>query len=388
MINQQSLKALIISSEPEIANTLLQAIKDGPYPFDIDIIDSWEVYINIEAKEAYQLVLVYLRETSSNNIWHLEEITKPNISPVVVFTDPENADEAMNIVRTGVIDCVLTRPGYLKALPMILLKAFEVNKTFERIHKLDAQLKLSLEELEEELILSRQIQKSMIPAVLPEIPGIRLSSIYVPSRKIGGDLFNVFQLDEDRVIFHILDVSGHGVPAALISAMAKISFQAQLRNLDSLTNVMFRVNQEIMNTTPPEYYLTSFMAVMNLKTRMLFYTNASHTPPILFNSKNRTLTDLRTNGLFVGLVKNNEYEEKSIQLEPGDKFFLFTDGIYEIFDSDMNQYGRQRLKDFILKHIDYEGKVLLNELIKDQDKFLKNKSRDDDITGLAVELTK
>ncbi len=347
----------------------------------------------IPGAETCDLILLDITRAEIATIEKIQDLGKRMNAPVLVFLEETDRMLSLEIVRQGAVDCVIKRSGYLAALPFIVEKAYEMHAHNQRMRQLDLRLNATLKHLEEnqeaideELRISRRIQAAMIPQNLPRIDGLEMASLYLPSGSIGGDLFDILILDSDRIAFLIFDVAGHGVPSALISAMAKISFANHLRSSGSLVETFDAVNREILENVPREYYITAFAAILDLNTYVLRYSNASHTTPFLFRGATGRVDILHTSGLFVGMLEIPQYEEKSTILQNGDRLFLCTDGLYEIFNAQRQMYGKARLKSFLLRNRACSAAEILETIIKEQGRFLGTEVRDDDVTALIVDI--
>ncbi len=338
------------------------------------------------------MILLDIESGEPEPIAAMRSIAKQTEAPVLVLLGETDHQRSLEMVNEGAIDCVVKRKGYLAALPFIVDKAYATHLHFQRVRQLDLTLKATLihlqetqEAINEELSISRRIQAAMIPQDLPRIEGLDFASLYLPSGSVGGDLFDILVLDQDHVAFLIFDVAGHGVPSALISAMAKISFTTHLRASRTLSDAFAKVNREILQNVPREYYITAFAAILDINTYVLRYANASHTSPFLYRSGTRSMELLHTNGLFVGMLDEPQYEERSTVLEKGDRLYFFTDGLYEVFDANKNMYGKARLKSFFENRAGLPGSEVLTALIEDQNRFLDSAARTDDVTALLIE---
>ena len=240
--------------------------------------------------------------------------------------------------------------------------------------------------MEEDLLIARKIQVAMVPQRMPAVEGLEMASLYLPSGAVGGDLFDVIQLTEDVLVLVIFDVAGHGVSAALISAMAKVSFSNHIRSVTSPRTVMERVNSEMIRNISADYYLTALVAYLDMHDNKLTYCNAGHTYPIIFKRKERTLVPLCSTGVFVGVSDKGYYEEKSVHLNPGDWLFLFTDGIYRMFKADNELLSRKLLeKEFLKLTADGSPQSFVASLQKRHDRRSLDGDMDDDVTAVVVE---
>lgn len=240
--------------------------------------------------------------------------------------------------------------------------------------------------MEEDLLIARKIQAAMVPQRLPAIEGLEMASLYLPSGAVGGDLFDVIQITEDVLVLVVFDVAGHGVSAALISAMAKVSFSNHIRSVTSPRTVMERVNAEMIQNISADYYLTALVAYLDMHDNKLTYCNAGHAYPILFKRKERTLVPLCSTGLFVGVSDKGCYEEKSVYCNPGDWLFLFTDGIYRMFKAENELLSRKLLeKEFLKQTADGSPQSFVAGLQKRHDRRNPDNDADDDVTAVVLE---
>jgi serine phosphatase RsbU (regulator of sigma subunit)/anti-sigma regulatory factor (Ser/Thr protein kinase) len=239
---------------------------------------------------------------------------------------------------------------------------------------------------EEGLSVAQKVQAAMVPPSLPAMEGLEMASLYLPSSAVGGDLFDVIHLSEDLLALFMFDVAGQGVSAALISAMAKVFFGDQIRALRSPRLVMERVNEQMIKNTSADCHLTAVVAFLDLHDNKLTYCNAGHAYPILYKSNERALVPLASTGLFVGVMENGFYEEKSVYCNPGDWLFLFTDGIYRMFAAENELASRRLLEREIAERIDgLSPAEFIDGLWKRHQRGNQGGEPDDDIAAIALE---
>jgi serine phosphatase RsbU (regulator of sigma subunit) len=270
----------------------------------------------------------------------------------------------------------------------------ELNKTLEKQLKLKRQAlrKVSRDykklygDINDELEVAREIQISLIPSELPDIRGFNFSSRYIPTGKVGGDMFDIIKIDQDHIAILIYDVSGHGVPAAFICAMAKMCFTNNIARYKSAKKILEEVNMEITMAVKTEHYLTAFLGIVNLKTNKMTYCRAGHCEPILLSRNGTSYNILNAKGFFIGLFEKTVFEQKTVALNSGDKLLLFTDGLFEGFNKKNEPYGKHRLLESVLRHRSNAPANLIGKLLGDLNDFSK-KPPADDITIVVVELT-
>jgi anti-sigma regulatory factor (Ser/Thr protein kinase) len=240
--------------------------------------------------------------------------------------------------------------------------------------------------IEEDLELCSDIQRAMVPRSLPAVQGIEILTLYSPCGALGGDLYDVIQVSEDLLAFFVFDVASHGVPSALISAIAKVSFSNHIRQAGSPRAVLERVNAEMRANISSDFHLTAFAAYLDLHNNRLTYCNAGHPYPLVYQKKTRSLVALKTPGVFVGILDDGSYDEESIYLAAGDWFIIFTDGLYEIFGGENEVEGRAKFEKTILSLEDPSAATLMPWLKRDAARIAAAGNQQDDITAVAVEI--
>jgi anti-sigma regulatory factor (Ser/Thr protein kinase) len=247
--------------------------------------------------------------------------------------------------------------------------------------------RIPVDNIEEDLQIARKIQAAMIPQHLPVVEGLDMASMFLPSGAIGGDLFDVIQLSPDILAIFIFDVSGHGVSAALISAMAKVSFSDSIRSLPSPKQVIERVNAQMIRNISTDYYLTAIVAYLDMHDNKLTYCNAGHAYPVIYRKRDGRLEHLSSTGVFIGVTEQCYYEEKCIYLNSGDWLFIFTDGIYGLFDGENELASRKKLESgftAIVNDMSPEDFMVHLQDVYEK-KFMDEKQDTDDITAVAIE---
>ncbi|NLD93239.1 MAG: SpoIIE family protein phosphatase [Fibrobacter sp.] len=244
-------------------------------------------------------------------------------------------------------------------------------------------------ELDDEMETAKRIQEGLMPKELPEAVNLRATAIYIPAGKVGGDLYDIIITPRQKIAILIFDVSGHGIPAALITAMAKMLFANAIEKSDSPAEVFREVNKQLCNFIKTEQYLTAFLGVIDPVKDVMTYSRAGHVPPLVFNTQTSSVTKLDSKGFFIGhsaLLNIAEYWNSEVQLAPDDKILFYTDGLTEGCSEDGKLYGAERLRDAFIRNGSYDIKTLLDKLVEDQETFRQGTPLRDDFTLLCVEI--
>ena len=192
-------------------------------------------------------------------------------------------------------------------------------------------------QLETDQIAARQIQQTLQPGKLEELPGYELETFYKPLREVGGDYFDVIELPDNRTLFALADVSGKGIPAALLAA----NIQALVRSIASVESTPLalakQINKHFSLYTPPDRFATAVFLVLSRDSGELRYVNAGHNAPIVFCSGETIL--LEATGLPLGLYADAEYEERTAVLSRGSSLLLFSDGLTDSIQGEHPENG-------------------------------------------------
>ncbi len=238
----------------------------------------------------------------------------------------------------------------------------------------------------DELKMAGKLQKSLLPNIYENIGGVSVSCKYIPSIHIGGDLYDVVDLGQGLSGFIIADVSGHGVAAALVSSMFKMSFHTLAANVASPKILFHMLNQEF-NPILSEDYITAFYLLSDSVSNSISFSNAGHPTPLLYKKRTREVIDLDTDGFFLGMFDDGAYEEKTItNIERGDALLLYTDCLLETENKDSDPFGLTRLKTLFAKAIEESHGQDVIDLIEAQIRvYNARESFDDDFTVMLLE---
>lgn len=198
------------------------------------------------------------------------------------------------------------------------------------------ELRIEKARADSELQVAREIQKRLLPAELPIIPGFDVAASSEPCFSVGGDLFDVIALDDSRFALVLADVSGKGTPASLIMAFAHAAFRSLANRLPPV-DLLARVSELVRNANKAHRYLTGFYAELDPATRRMIYVNAGHLPPAIVRG-DRTI-ELSTGGSVLGLLPGTTFEQGEVTLQPGDVLAIYSDGISEALSTNEAEFG-------------------------------------------------
>lgn len=309
--------------------------------------------------------------------------------PVVVLGRPEQRDVFLNGLR-GLARDLMALDSEVRELPARVEAALERRRLERNLERREAELDTlrrrlhSMQErVAEELRLAASVQRSLLP---PPFLHPRLEAVaeFVPMREIGGDHFDLIQLDPDRIAIAIGDVMGKGVPAALLAVNLKAVLRSQLQaGEQGLEVLVSRVNSVLLEVMPRGRFATFFFAVFDFSRGRLEYVNAGHHPPFLVR-RGGEVVDLTTGGTVLGLLEDAEYERGSVSLGSGDQLVAYTDGVTDRSDHDGHEFGLARLKEGALRSRGDSARVALYSLLGELQGFSAGTPLEDDLTLLVA----
>lgn len=252
----------------------------------------------------------------------------------------------------------------------------------------NAAITAEKERIGTELDLAKRIQADMLPQIFPPFPErheIDLYASMVPARDVGGDFYDFFMLDENRLALVIADVSGKGIPAALFMMMSKNMVQNFAQTLDSPAAVLRRVNNRICRNTQTQMFVTIWLGVLDLKTGLLTAANAGHEYPVFMEPGGDYRIVKDKHGLVAGGVEGYPYTEYQMQLAPGTRLFLYTDGLPEATDTGEKMFGTERMLKALNEVKDGTPKDVLDHVTECVTAFVGDAPQFDDTTMLCLD---
>jgi sigma-B regulation protein RsbU (phosphoserine phosphatase) len=202
--------------------------------------------------------------------------------------------------------------------------------------------------------------------------------LYRPSGEIGGDLYDVLPVGDQQVGLLVSDASGHGVGAALIAAMVRMAFRSPEVDKGSPGRVLEAINNRLVDVSPTSQFATAFYAVYDAGSRRLRYGSGGHPAPVLVRGEGaQALTE---GGIVLGSVRDVDFEVHELELEPGDKLLLYTDGALDVRNPSGDRFGPRRLREAAGRHREQRGGEFLGGLVGEIERFMDGARPDDDLT--------
>lgn len=244
------------------------------------------------------------------------------------------------------------------------------------------------ERIEGELNIAKDIQIGLLPKIFPPFPDRRELDIYAsldPAKEVGGDLYDFYFIEDHTLCFTIGDVSGKGIPAALMMAITKTLIKTSASKNISPADIMTEVNNAISTDNPHSMFVTLFIGILDLKTGIVTYANGGHNPAIHVAASKKPYFVREISGPVVGIMDTISYKELHLTLAPGDALFLYTDGVTEAMNTRKIFYSEKSLLEQIAAHTPASCQAVIKSIKKDLTLFAGNEPQYDDIAMLMIQ---
>jgi phosphoserine phosphatase RsbU/P len=376
------LKVLIVDDEPDVELLVRQRFKRRPGDFDFVFArNGAEALQRLEENKDLDLVITDINMPVMDGLALLSRLNSLDgrlVRAVILsaYGDMQNIRTAMN---RGAFD-FLTKP--------IDFADFEttIRRTREAIDsaRQGMEARAELIALEQELDIAARIQSSILPASFPERPDVSLFARMMPARRIGGDFYDYFWIDGQRLGFLIGDVSGKGAPAALFMAVSRTLLRATALQGMPPGRVFDYANLVLGGQGEAGVFVTAFYAILNTATGELAYALGGHNPPYRIPPNGAPVPIEEPGGPVIGLLPGLEYCTGTLQLQHGESILLFTDGVTEAQNAEQKFLGERRLREVLGSA---EGKApgeIADAVLAAVSEFTGNAPQSDDITLLAL----
>jgi sigma-B regulation protein RsbU (phosphoserine phosphatase) len=360
---------LIADDQPDLVDALRLLLKSEGML--MEAVSSPEAALAAVRRRTFDLVLMdlnYTGDTTSGRegIDLLSRIQSlDNSLPVVVMTGWGSVDLAVETMRRGVRDFV-QKPWDNDALAAML--RHEIEEGRQRRHKAE----LDQRELQE----ARRIQRTLLPAALPDVEGFEIATAWQPACGVGGDCFDAIGFGPSRLALTIADVVGKGIPAALLMSNLQATVRAFATDGTAPKELCHRVNQILCGRIAEDRFITFFYCVADSEDGSLTFANAGHFPPVLVRAGGE-VERLTTGGAVLGIFDDGAYEQGHVRLGRGDRLVLFTDGITEARNAEGEEFGEERLIAFAAEHRACSAPALQARLVDAVATFTSGRFQDD-----------
>jgi serine phosphatase RsbU (regulator of sigma subunit) len=261
--------------------------------------------------------------------------------PIIFLTSQTSPDDETRGFEVGAVDYVHKpfSPAVVKARV----------RTHILLREARAQLAHQLLELNTELEMARKIQLSILPQTLPKLPRLDIAARYLPMTAVAGDFYDFITIDDKHLGILMADVSGHGLPSALIASMLQVALSGQVAHAAEPSEVLRGLNKALCGKFA-ENYVTAAYVYLDLEKNVMRYAGAGHPPILRYRSSTGKTAEILENGLVLGFVEEASYSVIELALQPGDRHVLYTDGVVEAADPAQELYGAARFMGFMEKN--------------------------------------
>ena len=258
----------------------------------------------------------------------------------------------------------------------------DINSTVSTLKRYIAE---AAARIDKELEYAKQIQLSALPKNFHDGEDYSIHAQMIAAKEVGGDFYDFYKLSDTKVAFLAADVSGKGIPAAMFMMTAKTIIKNLAETGIPVNEIFTKANEKLCENNEADMFVTAWMGILDLETGKLQFANAGHNPPLL-KQANGEFTYLKSRpGFVLAGMDGIRYRAGELTLSPGDRVFLYTDGVTEATNGDNQLYGEERLLDFMNRSSDKKGVTLLPALKDNIDKFVGDAPQFDDITMLIFD---
>jgi len=312
----------------------------------------------------------------------VNEMRNPALRVIMVsaYGDMKNIRQAMN---NGAFDFA-TKPIDMDDLAVTIEKAIEQIKFVHESQKAHTQL----ESIKRDLNTARDIQQYILPRVFPPFPEdsdkLDIFASMEAAKDIGGDFYDFFRIDEDRIALVIADVCGKGIPAALFMAVSRTMIHAKGMQCDSAGECLTEANRLLAAYSVDCMFVTVFYAIYNVKTGFITFCNGGHNSPHVLRADGTTVELPKAKNMVIGAFDGVEYKEETMQLERGETLVMFTDGVTEAMNSADEEFGTERLDAILCTMADKNCQQMVEAIKAGLSEFVGDAEQSDDITMLLL----
>lgn len=282
----------------------------------------------------------------------------------------------LNNGKSGGLDEGDGEMKFVRALTNITIVAIENKKL--------ARQQLEQKAMQKELEIAKDVQRFLFPNSLPNTPELHVEARYLPHHQVGGDYYDYIEVDQDKFLVCVADVSGKGVPAAILMANFQASLRTLVRKTADLEEIVNELNHQVMQNAHGENFITAFLGLYNKVDQRLTYVNSGHNPPFLMQKKGQELGMLEKGSTILGILDELPFLNVGVvENLPEFLLFCYTDGLTETFNDQEEIWGPEDLEKFLKRSSYPDLNTLIESLIQEIDTFRNGHPYHDDVTLLA-----
>ncbi len=390
----------ILVAEDDLTIRTWLKVKLKKWGYETDLAEDGMQAIELYQQHTHALVLtdwMMPRLDGIGLIQKIRETTSVSKTYIILVTAKQESGDVITGIEAGADDYIV-KPVQSEELRARIIAAIRILSLEEELQKKNDNLEFANMQMKNDLIVAARIQQSFLPHTLPQFQEIEFEWGLLPCDELAGDALNVIKLDDNYVGFYLLDVSGHGVAAALLAMTLIHTLSADKPNsvlFESKDDSTYRYRSparvaEILNNQFPMddingQYFTIVYGVISLDTRVIKYVAAGHPGPIVIPREGDSKS-LPTTGMPIGFLPDAAYEEESIQLQQGDRFYFFSDGIPETTNKYDEQYGLERMNRILQQQQLCTLRMCVDNLAVSAIKWNGQSTMNDDVSILGLEI--
>ncbi len=389
-MEKQQQKILVVDDERFNINVLADLLKPD---YKIMAAKSGAQALKAVSKSPPDLILLDIMMPEMDGYEVCRQIKADVVTrdiPIIFVTAMGETDDETRGLECGAVD-YLTKPISPPIVQARVKTHLDRKRQRDELKAAYDIIESQKARMQKELNVGRDIQMSMVPQTFPPFPDRAEFSIHAvlnPAREVGGDFYDFFFIDEDRLCFCVGDVSGKGVPAALFMAVTRTLIKARASDDLSTASIVTRVNDELSQNNKNYMFVTLFTGILNLITGELTYTNAGHNPSYIIRAQGDPDRLENRHGPVIGARPGLAYQEDSHHLFDGDTLFMYTDGVTEAHDRENALFGDRRLAEMMGSGKNEDVKKIVLDVVEAVKAFEGECDQYDDVTAMAVKYEK
>ncbi|HTL59538.1 MAG TPA: SpoIIE family protein phosphatase [Candidatus Limnocylindrales bacterium] len=397
----ERIKVLLIEDNPGDARLIeLMLAEAGGDLFEVEFVDRLEAGLRRLTRGDIGLVLLDLSLPDSHGLATFKQLhaAAPRL-PIIVLSGLNDTTVAVQAVHEGAQDFLIKGQVDAQLLSRAMRYAIERKRMTEQLGRYAEELRTKNAQLEADFNMAREIQQIFLPhqyptfpqRVSPEKSALRFSHRYLPAAAVGGDFFDVFALSGTTAGLFICDVMGHGMRAALVTAIMRGLVEELMPVAADAGKFLTEINRSlhaILRRTREPFLATAFYIVADIGNGELRFSSAGHPSPFKVRRDSPTVELLRDydprHGPALGLFDKPQYPTCRAPLAENDLILLFTDGLYEVDNADQEEFGQDRLRAAVRRHLHLPTEQLLDAILGDVQAFSTSREFDDDVCLVAM----
>jgi sigma-B regulation protein RsbU (phosphoserine phosphatase) len=264
---------------------------------------------------------------------------------------------------------------------LLSIIASQSSQIIENARLLEEERNLRM--MQEEMRVAKETQINLLPKEFPIINGYQIAAKTIPAKEVGGDYYDLIQIDDNRFAFCLGDVSGKGMPAAMLMSNLQATLRSHTVSNNLCKDIISVSNQLLYNSTEPTKFATLFYGIINLASNEIVFCNAGHNNPLLYTD-NKNIVELKTGGIMLGCLSDSDFEDEKISVKNNDVIVIYSDGISEAMNESEEEYGEEKLKELISNHIEDSPDKIIENILSDVEMFVGKASQWDDMTLMII----